>query len=123
MDALEGDEFTPLLCSLAEVGSHLITLPRSGMLPPLDAATDAVAVGLGSGLGATRGETNANQALVDMFQFLGGRFVPEAAFPMDVPGEPPPQGRLERWAWLCRSVETAATTAETLWRQVVDPPQ
>ena len=123
MVALDGEAYTPLLCSLAEVGSHLITLPRSGMLPPLDSASDAVAVGLGPALGATRGESNANQALVDMFEFLGGRFVPEASFPIDVSGGEPPQGRLARWAWLCESVSMAATTAEMLWRQVVDPPQ
>jgi len=115
--------YTPLLCGLAEVGSHLVTLPQTGMLPPLDAAKDAVAVGLGAALGATRGEMDANRALVEMFQFLGGRFVPEASFPIDVDGEPPPEGRLERWAWICQSVQSAANSSETLWRQVVDPPQ
>jgi hypothetical protein len=123
MSAIEGADYQPLVCGLVEVGSHFITLPHSGMLAPLDAATDAVAVGIGAGLGATRGEPNANQALVDMFQFLGGRFVPEVKYAMDIPGDPPPEGRLERWAWLCRSVRTAEATADTLWRQIVDPPQ
>ncbi len=123
MASLEDDTYTALLCSLAEVGSHLITLPQSGMLPPLDAAMDAVAVGLGAGLGATRGQSDANRSLVEMFSFLGGRFVPSASYPIDVPGGEPPAGRLERWAWLCNSVSTAETTADTLWRQVVDPPQ
>ncbi len=120
---LDTDDYEALLCGLAEVGSHLVTLPRSGTLPPLDAAMDAVAVGLGAGLGATRGQSDANRSLVDMFSFLGGRFVDEASFPLDVPGDEPPKDRLARWAWLCRSVQTAETTAENLWRQVVDPPQ
>jgi hypothetical protein len=120
---IESEQYLPLVCGLVEVGSHFITLPHSGMLPPLDAATDAVAVGIGAGLGATRGEPNANQALVDMFQFLGGKFVPEAKYAMDIPGDLPPEGRLERWAWICRSVRTAEATADALWRQIVDPPQ
>jgi hypothetical protein len=121
--ALDDDAFSPLLCSLVEVGSHLLTLPPSSMLPPLDAATDAVAVGLGAGLGATRGEPNANRSLVDMFEFLGGRFVPEAKYAIEVSSSAPPEGRLPRWAWLCREVQEAERTADTLWRQVVDPPQ
>jgi len=126
MGALETEsrsKVTPLLCALAEVGSHLITLPRSGMLPPLNSAMDSVAVGLGSALGATRGEMDANATLTEMFCFLGGRFVPEAGYPIQVPGDAPTSDRLERWKWLCQSVSTAAETAETLWRQVVDPPQ
>jgi hypothetical protein len=119
----DGMDMTALMCALAEVGSHLLILPHSGLLPPLDAAMDGVAVGLGAALGATSGESNANAALVDMFCFLGGSFVSEARFAIEIAAAPPPEGRLERWRWLCESVEVAASTADRLWRQVIDPPQ
>jgi len=118
-----GHEMDPLICGLSEVGSHLLVLPHSGLLPPLDAAMDAVAVGLGPALGATRGQTDANASLVEMFRFLGGSFVDNARFAIDVAGEPPPDGRVARWGWLCESVQVAADTADRLWRKVIDPPQ
>jgi hypothetical protein len=33
------------------------------------------------------------------------------------------QGRLARWQWLCRATRQAADAADSLWKQVVDPPQ
>ncbi len=119
----EAGTLVELLCGLGEVGSHLLVLPHSGLLPPLDAAMDAVAVGLGAALGATSGESNANASLVEMFRFLGGTFVDDARFALDVDAGAVPEGRLTRWKWLCESVEVAASTADRLWRQVVDPPQ
>jgi len=128
-DWVEGMKLVPchekheLMCGLAEVGSHLVSLPNGAMLPPLDAAKDAISVGLGAALGATSGQTCANRALVEMFQFLGGRFVENVRYAVPVPGIEPPTGRLERWQWLCRGVREAQATADQLWRQVVDPLQ
>jgi hypothetical protein len=119
----EGLAMDALMCGLAEVGSHLLVLPHSGLLPPLNAAMDAVAVGLGPALGATSGQTDANGALVEMFRFLGGTFVDDIRFAIDLETDPPPEPRLERWKWLCESVEVAAATADRLWRRVIDPPQ
>jgi hypothetical protein len=34
----------------------------------------------------------------------------------------PPEGRLERWRWLCEAVRASAAEADALWRTVWDPP-
>ena len=109
-----------LRSSLLEVGSHLASLPAQAMLPPLHPAMDGVATGLSRALGATTGEADATRGLVHVFRFLGGRFTDDAAYPVDLPGEAPPEDRLARWQWFCRSCGGAAETADALWRRVTD---
>ena len=41
-----------LVCGLAEVATHALAMPTPGYLPPLPSHMDAVAVGVGSALGA-----------------------------------------------------------------------
>jgi hypothetical protein len=117
------EEFDPLVLGLAEVVSHLAGLPAQGIVMPLDAQIDAIAVGLAPALGATSPLVDANKGLVDLFQYLGGRFTTSARYPVVLPGEPVPEGRLARWQWLCRATRQAADAADSLWKQVVDPPQ
>lgn len=114
-----------LTSALAELGGHLASLPREAMLPPLDAAQDAVAVALGRALAAQPedGEVNANHTLVETFRFLGGRFCESARNPVRLEGPPPPEGHLARWDWFCAATRRAADEADALWRRVVDPPQ
>ena len=118
-----GDDYTGLLWALLTTLSNLTSLPPQVMLPPLLPSMDAVAVGLGTALGATRGVGDASHSLVEIFRFLGGRFTSEARHPIDITGESAPEGRLERWEWLCQSARQSAAQADTLWRRVVDPPQ
>ncbi|MCK6506471.1 hypothetical protein L6R53_24380 [Myxococcota bacterium] len=114
-------DFCPLVCGLVEVLGHVASLPPQTMLPPLAPAADAVAVGLGAALGASSGESDANHALTSMFRFLGGRFVDEARYPVELEFPPPPEDRLQRWRWFCGATRRAADTADTLWRRIVDP--
>ncbi|RME29095.1 MAG: hypothetical protein D6798_00930 [Deltaproteobacteria bacterium] len=115
--------FDPLVCGLVEVGSHVAGLPAHAVLPPLAPAADAVAMGLGTALGAGEGEADANRSLIAMFRFLGGRFVDDARYPVELAFASPPEDRLQRWRWFCRATRQAADTADALWRQVVDPVQ
>lgn len=112
-----------LVCGIAEVGSHLVSLPMAGMLPRLDAGSTSVALNLGPAIGAVSGQTCAIRVLMDMFTFLGGRFVDHTPFAVTVPGDPPPQGRLERWVWLCKAAVTAKDESEQIWRRLMDPIQ
>ncbi len=118
-----GADYALLLSVLAELFSHVTSLPPQGMLAPLPPSMDAVAVGLGAALGATGGERDDMADLVDVFRFLGGRFTPSAQHPIQLSDEEPPADRLERWAWLSRSARRSADDAEALWRRVVDPVQ
>ena len=118
-----GEGQDELTVGLAELLSHLASLPPHAMLPPLDPAIDALAVGLGPSLGAVSGEQDPNRALVEVFRFLGGRFTPEARFPVELPSSAPPEDRLLRWRWFCAEIRQAADTADALWRRVMDPPQ
>jgi hypothetical protein len=111
-----------LVGELAELISHLAVLPPRSMLPPPNAASDSVAVGLGRALGATRGEHNAAQALVDIFLLVGGKFALEAQHAIQLPSEPCPETRVERWQWFARGVSEAANHADELWRHVMDMP-
>lgn len=119
----QGADYEHLLFVLAELFSHVTSFPPQGMLAPLPPSMDAVAVGLGSALGAAGGVQDAMADLADVFRFLGGRFVPTARYAIPVPGDPAPTDRLERWAWLARSARRSADGAEALWRRVVDPVQ
>lgn len=115
--------YLPLVVALGEVISQVLSLPDGSMMVPLPPAQDAVAVGLGAAIGATRGDHDASQRLVEMFRFLGGRFVDSSRFPVRLESTPPPKGRLERWAWFAGETRRAAETADSLWRRVVDPDQ
>ena len=116
-------DFSRLTCAVAEVGSHLVSVPLTGMLPTLSGPKDGIALNLGRALGAMDGQTCAMKTLIETFRFLGGKFVEHAAFAVDLPGEPPPEGRMERWAWLCRSSYAAKDEAEGLWQRLIDPIQ
>ncbi|MEL6344227.1 MAG: hypothetical protein AAFV53_13995 [Myxococcota bacterium] len=119
----QGERYGQLLCALTEVYSHLAGLPPQGMLAPLLPSMDAVAVGLSAALGATDGNGDASQSLLEIFRFLGGRFTSDARHPIELPGDPAPDDRLARWQWLCVSAHRSAQSADALWRRVVDPPQ
>ena len=111
-----------LVGELAELVSHLAVLPPNAMLPPPNAASDAVAVGLGRALGATRGEHDAAKALADVYRLVGGTFVASAPHAIQLPQEPAPETRVERWQWFARGVSEAAHHADDLWRHVMDLP-
>lgn len=114
--------YEALVLGLVELFGHAASLPPQTMLPPLPAAADAVAVHLGSALSACKGESDANAELSTMFRFLGGRFVDDARYPVELAfPPPPPAGELARWQWFCRATREAADTADTLWRRIVDP--
>jgi len=112
-----------LVSSIAEVGSHLLCLPMAGMLPRLSPEREAVARGLGPAIGAVAPVGCAMESLMTTYKFLGGQFVDHSPYALNVPGDPPPEGRMERWIWLCRSAYTAKEEAESLWRRLVDPVQ
>ena len=118
-----GTNHEQLLFVLAELFSHVTSLPPQGMLAPLPPSMDAVAVGLGAALGATGGARDGTAELVDVFRFLGGRFTPTARYAIRLPDDPVPADRLERWEWFCRSARRSKDDAESLWRRVVDPVQ
>ena len=124
MKALEeASGMEPLICGIAEVGSHLVSLPMAGMLPALDPARIAIAQNLGHAIGSVAEQTCALTSLIEMFKFLGGSFTDHTPFAITVPGEAPPVGRIERWSWLCRAAESARSESENIWRRLVDPVQ
>ena len=84
---------------------------------------DSAAAGFGDAIGATGADNDANAALARMYRFLGGRFAPEGRYPVLLPDEPAPSGRVERWRWFCEGTQAAASTADQLWRRVMDPVQ
>ena len=116
-------DMAALLIGLAEILSHLTSLPAQGMLPPLPPALDAVAVGLESSLGAPDKDSNANAQLVDIFRFLGGRFEEEHPHAIRLDGTAAPEGHLDRLAWFCQQSRQAADQIDSLWRDVADPVQ
>lgn len=111
-----------LAAAVAEIVAHLSMLPARSMLPPLDPAADAVAVGLSRALGAVGPPEQAGSRLLDTYRFLGGRFTDRAEHALELCSDPPPPGRLERWRWLCRDVREAADRLDRSWRDLVDPP-
>jgi hypothetical protein len=116
-------EVLELLAGFVELASTLVCMPSTSMLPPLDASSDAVACGVAAAIGATRGNTDANAFLVEMFRFLGGRFVSTYPHPIAVEEVEAPLDRLERWQWFCHLARGAADQADALWSHVVDPMQ
>lgn len=122
MMANTGD-FGDLVGELSWVFGHLSGLPPKSMLAPLSPSMDAVAVGIGSAIGATNGANDAMESLCEIFRFLGGKFTDYARYAIEVPGPAVPEGRLQRWQWLCQSATSSAQQADALWRKVVDPVQ
>jgi hypothetical protein len=122
-DLKEDFGMTSLVCSIAEVGSHLVTLPMAGMLPTLSPESEAIAGHLGPAIGTAVGADCAMATLIQTFKFLGGNFVDHSPFAVNIAGDPPPAGRQERWAWLCQSAYLAKEEADELWRKLVDPLQ
>lgn len=111
-----------LVRALGELLSHVLVLPPHSMLPPPSGAEDLVATSLGRALGASVGEHDASKTLVDIFKFLGGRFVDYAEHPICIWDHPAPTSRIERWKWFVDSASRAAAEADSLWRKVVDQP-
>lgn len=118
----DGGRDLELVHALAEIASHLVSLPPNSILPPLGAAEDAVAVAFGTALRAV-GDENANAQLRSVFRFLGGRYVADAAHVYEVDSDPPPPGPLARWGWFCAQALRGKERAEELWPRIVDPPQ
>ena len=122
LSAVDDGRDLDLVGELAELVSHLAVLPARSMLPPPDSRADTVAVGLGRALGATRGEHNAAQALVDIFRLVGGKFTDDPTHAIPLSNDPCPETRVERWQWFARGVSDAAAKADELWRHVMDMP-
>ncbi|MEQ1507870.1 MAG: hypothetical protein ABMB14_36920, partial [Myxococcota bacterium] len=120
--AEDGGRDLILLYHLAELASHLVQLPPNSILPPLGAAEDSVATALRSAL-AAEGDGDANRQLAQVFQFLGGRYVPTAEHSLFVCSEPPPREHIARWQWFCGQVRQGRKRADALWPQIMDPPQ
>ena len=118
-----GSEYDVFLASFLEVVSHFVALPPQGMMSPLPNAMDVVAVGLGEALGATGEPSDPIQSLVKTFQFLGGRFIDDSRFPIELESNPPPMDPKQRWQWFCQEAQRSSATAQSLWRKVMDPPQ
>lgn len=120
----DDDRDLVLLHALSEVASHLTQLPVHSILPPLGAAEDSVAVGLGPALRA-EGDGDAHQQLSQVFRFLGGKFVDSAPHSMMVSDTPPPSDPddlVGRWHWFSQEARRGRKRADALWPMIVDPP-
>ena len=115
------DRDLDLVAGLGELLGNIVLLPPGCMMPPTDAAADAVANGLVRVLGARGGENDAHRSLLDIYRFLGGGFVESAAYPYSCGGTPAPEGREDRWKWLVRSVVDASSSVDELWRSLMEP--
>lgn len=120
----DGGRDLALLTSLAELLSNLVQLPVHSILPPLGAAEDSVAVGLGPALTA-EGEGDAARQLQKMFRFLGGRFVAKANNAMLVSevAAPPKEDVVGSWEWFCSEVRVGRKRADVLWGDIFNPVQ
>lgn len=119
----EQDDMNGLLRSVAELGSFLVSLPMAGMLPSPSAGAASIANHLGRAIGAVDEQNCAMQSLIGTFEFLGGNFVDHSPFAVEISGAPPPEGRMNRWQWLCQSAVLAREESERLWERLVDPVQ
>jgi hypothetical protein len=117
----DGGRDLVLLYQLAEIASQLVQLPPNSILAPLGAAEDSVAIGLKSAL-AAEGDGDANRQLAQVFQFLGGKYVPSAEHSFFVCNEAPPKEHIARWQWFCGQVRQGRKVADALWPQIIDPP-
>jgi len=111
--------FSQLVRDIAEVGSHLVSLPMAGMLPTLPHHQEALAGHIGRAIGAVQGEHCAMAALIETYTFLGGSFIEHSPFAVPVPGSPPPEGRIARWQWLCQTAHIAREESDSLWERLV----
>jgi len=111
-----------LLAQLLIIASHLAQLPQHSILPPLGAAEDSVAVGMSGALRAD-GEGDAAAQLVQVFRFLGGRYVDSADHALMVSDvKEPESGDLEKnWQWFCQEVRVGRKRADALWTEIFDP--
>lgn len=115
------DALLPLVSSLGELIGTLVLLPPGCMMPPIDAAADSVANGLVRVLGARGGDVDADRSLLNIYRFLGGKFVDHANYPYQLHSEKAPESREERWRWFVESVLRASEHMDDLWRAVMDP--
>ncbi len=109
-----------LMYHLAELASQLVQLPPRSILPPLGAAEDSVATALGSALRA-QGAGDANKQLVQMFQFLGGRYLAAAPHSYPVCNAKAPADHIGRWQWFAGQVRQGRKRADALWTDIFDP--
>lgn len=116
----DGGRDLVLLYQIAAVTSELVQLPQRSILPPLGAAEDSVATGLKNALTAD-GLGDANRQLVQVFKFLGGRFVSEADHAYDVCDGPAPKAHIARWEWFSSQVRQGRKRADALWSDIFDP--
>ena len=121
LSAGDDDRDVALVAAMGELLGNLVILPPGCMMPPTDAAADAVANGLVRVLGARGGETDANKSLLDIYRFLGGRFVEHATYPYQLNSDPAPDDREARWRWFVESVVGASRSVDDLWQSVMDP--
>ena len=115
------DKNLALVAGLGELFGNIVLLPPGCMMPPTDAAADSVANGLVRVLGARGGESDAMKSLLDIYRFLGGRFVEHATYPYMLSDEPMPDAKDERWKWFTGSVLQASERVDDLWRSLMDP--
>ena len=124
MDRVEADpSMGGLVRDVAEVGSYLLSLPMAGMLPTPSTSASAIGKHLGKAIGDTSSPQCAMRSLIETFEFLGGTFVEHSPYALTVPSDPPPEGRKERWEWMCQSAAMAREESERLWARMVDPVQ
>jgi hypothetical protein len=120
--AEDDDRDLVLIHALVEIVSHVAQLPVHSILPPLGAAEDSVAVGLSAALRA-EGDGDANEQLVRMFRFLGGRFEGDGADALLVSDVPPPRveggdATTAVLQWFCQEVRVGRKRADALWDQL-----
>lgn len=118
----DGGRDLPLTHAILELASNLVQLPPYSVLPPLGAAEDAVAVGLRTAMQTTE-EADAMAQLVQMFRFLGGRYIAADEHALDVGAAPAPEDHIARWEWFCVEVRRGRKRATELWDQISDPVQ
>lgn len=114
-----------LLAHLAIIVTHLAQLPVHAILPPLGAAEDSVAVALRDAIRAD-GVGDANQQLLQMFSFLGGRFVKDEPHSLEVHDAPPPQDPddvVAQLEWFGQEVRIGRKRADALWEDIFNPAQ
>ncbi len=117
----DGGRDRALYDQLQWLASVVVQLPPQSILPPLGAAEDSVATGIGAAL-AAEGDDDANRQLAATFRFLGGRYVSDHPHAVDLGTEAPPAGRAERWSWFGREVRRGRRLMESMWANLVDPP-
>lgn len=120
--AEDGGRDLVLLYHVLELASHLVQLPPHSILPPLGAAEDSTATGLRDAMTA-EGDGDASAQLSQVFRFLGGTYVEQAADAVVVGGsDDPPSDHVGRWQWFCREARRGRKDADALWPDLFDRP-